>query len=93
MKSSTNKNFWEMFHHLPKETQEKAKETYRMFENDPFHKSLDFKRLVTDRRRQLYSVRIGTRYRAVGRMVTRDEVVWFWIGSHREYEKYLRREL
>jgi len=31
-------------------------------------------------------VRIGIGYRALGR-VDGDEIVWFWIGPHGEYDK------
>ena len=36
----------------------------------------------------IYSVRIGKGYRAVGQ---RDKkgILWFWIGSHAEYDKLL----
>nr|WP_196799441.1 hypothetical protein [Verrucomicrobium sp. 3C] len=32
------------------------------------------------------SVRVGLHYRALG-VQAPDEVVWFWIGSHAEYDK------
>jgi hypothetical protein len=38
----------------------------------------------------LWSVRIGVAYRAVGTESTGD-VVWFWIGTHAEYDHLLRR--
>ena len=34
----------------------------------------------------VYSVRVGLGYRALGR-VDRDVIVWFWIGSHKEYDR------
>jgi hypothetical protein len=49
---------------------------------------LNFKRLAGSRR--LYSVRIGRDYRAVA--VDDDgDLLWFWIGSHAEYDQLLRR--
>jgi hypothetical protein len=34
----------------------------------------------------IYSVRIGLGYRALG-VVHKDRVVWYWIGSHAEYDR------
>ena len=36
----------------------------------------------------IFSVRISLGYRAVG-VRESDEIVWFWIGSHAEYERLL----
>ena len=36
----------------------------------------------------MYSVRIGLRYRALG-VKTPDGVLWYWIGSHADYDKLL----
>jgi hypothetical protein len=36
----------------------------------------------------LWSARITLQYRALGRR-RGDLVVWFWIGTHREYEKLI----
>lgn len=42
-----------------------------------------------DTKPPLYSVRIGLHYRALG--VKQDNtIVWVWIGSHAEYDKFLR---
>jgi len=37
----------------------------------------------------VYSIRVGIGWRALGVMVD-DTIVWFWIGSHAEYELLLR---
>jgi hypothetical protein len=34
----------------------------------------------------LYTVRIGDRYRAVGQMES-GEITWAWIGTHADYDK------
>jgi hypothetical protein len=51
---------------------------------DPFHPSLHFKELVPD----LWSVRINIAYRALARR-RGDVVVWFWIGTHEQYERLI----
>jgi hypothetical protein len=41
-------------------------------------------------RANVWSVRIGDHFRAIARR--EDElVVWFWIGSHEEYNDLIRR--
>ena len=61
---------------------------YKRFVAEPAHPGLRFKRVhETD---PIYSVRISIDYRAMG-VRDGDEVVWFWIGSHAEYEKLLSR--
>jgi hypothetical protein len=34
----------------------------------------------------IYSVRIGLGYRALA-VMTKDRVVWFWIGTHSDYDR------
>ncbi len=36
----------------------------------------------------IYSARISNNYRAVG-LLDADTVIWFWVGSHAEYDKFL----
>jgi hypothetical protein len=38
----------------------------------------------------VYSVRIGIGYRALG-LQEGDQISWFWIGSHAEYDEMLKR--
>jgi len=38
----------------------------------------------------MYSVRIGTGWRALG-ILESDSIVWFWIGSHNAYDNLLSR--
>ena len=38
----------------------------------------------------IYSVRVGLHYRAVG-VKDGDEIVWFWIGAHAEYDRLLKQ--
>jgi len=56
------------------------------WQRDPFHPPLQFKPPLVG---NVWSVRIGSSYRALARR--RDElVVWFWIGSHEEYNKFVK---
>jgi hypothetical protein len=84
MKSVATKRFWHCFHALPAEVQRQAEATYRLWREDPRHRSLGFKRLHA--RRPVFSVRIGLHWRALA-VQDGDTVVWMWIGSHAEYDR------
>ena len=86
MKSRTTRRFRNAFGKLPDETKGQAREAYRLFLENPQHPSLRFKRVhPTD---PIYSVRITRSHRALGVLVG-DEIVWFWIGGHDEYERLI----
>ncbi len=38
----------------------------------------------------IYSVRISIDYRAVG-IVKNNEIIWYWIGGHSDYDKLLSK--
>jgi len=88
MKSSTNERFWRCYAALPQEVKQQAREAYSLFEGDPYYPSLHFKRIHSTR--PIFSVRISRNYRAVG-IVDGDEITWFWIGSHADYDKILKQ--
>ena len=76
--------FWRHYRELPPDARALADKNFQLLKPDPKHPSLHFKRI--DR---LWSVRVGARCRALG--LDRPEgVVWFWIGSHADYDKLLR---
>lgn len=87
MKSHINPSFRKLFAALPAEVREQARAAYRLFRANPRHPGLNFKRVHATER--YVSARVGRSYRAVGIMHQSDEVVWFWIGPHEEYEKIL----
>jgi len=84
MKSHTTPDFRRLFNALPEKVQEDAKKAYRIFQNDPSSRSLDFKKLKGTR--NLYSARVGAHYRAVG-ILADGEIIWYWIGPHSEYDR------
>jgi hypothetical protein len=55
---------------------------------DPFHNSLQFKRVSP--RQPIFSVRVGRGYRTLG-LREGDHIYWFWIGPHAEYDTLLAR--
>ena len=86
MTSRTTGRFRKTFRKLPPNVQRQARAAYRLWMRDPSHPSLQFKRVHA--REPIYSVRVGLGWRAVG-VRNEDTVVWFWIGSHAEYDKLL----
>lgn len=87
MTSRTSARFRLAFGLLPARVQRRARAAYRLFQRDPSHPSLRFK--LAHASRPIYSVRIGLAYRALG---VRDgnEIIWFWIGSHADYDRLLK---
>ena len=86
MKSRTTAQFRKAFVGLPKQVQEQAREAYRKFKQNPGHPSLRFKKVHPEL--PIYSARISKGYRAVGQLYG-DEVIWFWVGSHAEYDRLI----
>ncbi len=87
MKSRATPRFWTAYRELPPDLQDAARKAYRLFRDNPRHPSLQFKR-VHDRE-PVYSARIAGGYRALG-LLDEDEVTWFWIGSHSDYERLIK---
>ena len=87
MKSHTNPSFRKLFAALPADAREQARAAYQLFRSNPRHPSLNFKRVHGSA--GFVSARVDRSYRAVGIMSRTDEVVWFWIGPHEQYEKLL----
>ena len=87
MNSKTTNRFWKCYSVLPNDIKKRAKEVYKLFITDPYHPSLHFKRVHSHR--PIFSVRITKDYRAIG-ILQNSDLLWFWIGSHSEYNKLLR---
>jgi hypothetical protein len=88
MKSIATERFWKCYSALPKEVRRQAKEAYSLFDKDPYYPGLHFKRVHSTR--PVFSARISVDYRAVG-VVEGNEITWFWIGSHADYDGLLKR--
>jgi hypothetical protein len=87
MNSHTTDKFRKAFAELPADIRKQARQAYRLFIENPNHPSLRFKSIHPTR--PVYSVRIGLNYRAVG-ICDGDNIIWYWIGSHAEYDKLIR---
>lgn len=87
MRSHTEARFWKFYDRLPEDVRQRADQAYELWQNEPYHPSLQFKRV--DPQDPIYSVRVGRGYRALG-WLEGDTVTWFWIGNHDEYKRLLR---
>ena len=81
MKHRASPRFWRHYGNLPDAIRNLADKNFELLKADPHHPSLHFKKI--DR---LWSVRVGAHYRALG-LDQDDTIVWFWIGSHSDYDK------
>jgi hypothetical protein len=86
--SSVTREFRRRLDQLPAAVQAQAARAYALWRANPYHPSLQFKRV--SQRQPIYSVRVGLGYRAVG-LREEDHLYWFWIGPHAEYDELLRR--
>jgi hypothetical protein len=84
MKHFASRAFWEAYDKLPKHIRELANKNFTLLKENPKHPSLQFKRVGRFR-----STRVGLRYRALA-VESDGDLVWFWIGSHAEYEALVR---
>jgi len=80
--------FWKAYRDLPDEIKQHARVAYRLWRENPNHPGLRFKTIHATE--PIYSVRIGRGWRAVG-VRSGEEMVWFWIGSHADYDTLVAR--
>ena len=83
MKSVTTERFRKSLAQLPAPIRRQAREAYLLFEQNPGHPSLRFKPVHPTL--PVYAVRIGVHYRALA-VREGDTLIWFWIGSHADYD-------
>ncbi len=84
MKHYASPEFWTSFEGLPDSVKGLARKSYELLKENPHHPSLHLKQINNYR-----SVRIGLHYRALG-IDIEDGILWFWIGTHTDYDKLLR---
>jgi hypothetical protein len=81
--SRSTPEFWRLYRVLPADVKELARKNYLLWAENALHPSLHFKPLGKPN----WSVRIGNRYRAVGKFAG-NTFLWEWIGSHADYSKH-----
>jgi len=80
LKHFASSKFWALYRALPAEVRELADKNYQLLKSNPRHPSLHFKRVG-----ELWSVRVGDHYRALG-LAEAGCIHWIWIGTHAEYD-------
>jgi len=75
-------SFWKCYHALPQHIQKLAHEKFTLFQSNPYHPSIGFKK-----KGSVYTAEIGRSYRALARERNGD-YYWFWIGTHEDYNKF-----
>ena len=84
MKHFASPSFWACYERLPQEVQELADRSFALLKEDANHPSLHTKKVG-----KYWSARVGRRYRALAIEVD-DGLLWFWIGTHAEYDNLLK---
>nr|WP_210311378.1 hypothetical protein [Rhizobium leucaenae] len=69
---------------MPKHVQELADRNFELLKSNPKHPSLHFKQVG-----RFWSARVGISWRALA-VADGEYLIWFWIGSHTDYDKLLR---
>ena len=84
MRHFATPGFWQAYGRLPENVRLAADRSFEFLKANPQHSGLQLKRIGP-----LWSARIGIGYRALGRPAEND-IVWFWIGSHADYDRLIR---
>ncbi len=88
MNSKTTDRFWKCYNDLPEQIKKEARKAYKEFSADPYYPGLHFKRIHSTR--AIFSIRITRDYRAIG-IQQDNQMIWFWIGSHNDYNNLLKQ--
>lgn len=84
MKHHASPDFWACYKALSEDVQKLADQAYDHLKQDPRHPSLHFKKV-----KRFWSARVGGQYRALA-VEAEDGLVWFWIGTHADYDKLIK---
>lgn len=95
-RNRTTEQFRELFAGLPSHVQELVRGAAGIFNENPTHPSLRHHELEDTKKGEhvpgSFSVSITMRYRAI--YVTGDNGinVWYWVGTHADYDTYVGRK-
>ncbi|HEB76743.1 MAG TPA: hypothetical protein ENJ04_10350 [Nitrospirae bacterium] len=83
MRHFASPSYWECYERLPENIRNIANKNFKLLKTNPSLPSLHLKKV-----KRYYSVRIGMKYRALG-IGIKEGILWFWIGTHSEYDKII----
>jgi hypothetical protein len=84
MRHFASRAFWEAYRKLPERVRVLADKNCALLKQNPDHLSLRLKKVG-----RFWSARVGARYRALG-VEIESGILWFWIGSHADYDALIR---
>jgi hypothetical protein len=75
--------FWACYRALPPSIQLAADRAFANLKADPRHPSLHLKKVG-----RFWSARVGLHHRVLA-VEAEDGLLWFWIGTHAQYDKLI----
>lgn len=84
MKHLASPAFWEAYGRLPEPVRDLADKNFALLKDDPRHPSLRLKKVG-----RFWSARVGLQHRSLA-VEIEGGLLWFWIGSHADYDALLR---
>lgn len=88
MRSYLSPSYRKRYEEMPQHIQNLVRKNYDLWSRDPFHNSLEFKKLWNHK--PFWSARCGIDYRVVGYMKD-GAMYWFFVGTHAEYDRLLKQ--
>ena len=85
MNHFASSKYWTCYESLPKEVRLQADRQFALLKANPSHPSLRFKKVG-----KYLSARVNPWVRALG-VESGSDLVWFWIGTHTEYERLIKK--
>jgi hypothetical protein len=82
-------DFWHDYRALPEDIRARADKQFSLLKGDPNHGSLQFKKIGIREGKEIWSVRVTLKYRALAFKESND-YVWFWIGEHNVYSSLIQ---
>jgi len=88
LKHFTVADFWKGYEILSKEVQVLADKSFDLLKKNPRHPSLQFKKIQNT---DFWSARVGLYFRVLA-FQKAEGFVWFWIGTHAQYNKLIGKK-
>jgi hypothetical protein len=90
MKARRTLRFRRLYDALPEQVRRDADNVYKRFAADPTYSGLNFER-IQGVNAPIFSARVSQQNHVLGRSDGSNTIVWFWIGTHQEYDKLLQQ--
>ncbi len=84
MRHFASPSFWQCYGKLPPSIKDLADHSFDLLKANPRHPSLHLQKVG-----KYWSARVGRKHRAVA-IELEEGLLWFWIGTHAEYDKLVQ---